>query len=499
MSKRAHNTGFSLARLGLVLLAASLAGCAAGPDFQRPATPGIARYTASPVAGVAGQTVSAPGELGAGQRFIQGLPIEAQWWRSLGSSELDALISQAFLASPNLAAARANVRQAQELVAAHAGFTLYPQVDAGLGAQRQRLSPTSQGLSGNAREFSLYKTSLELQYNLDLAGGTRRALEALAARADYRRFELHAAQLNLASSLALAAITRARLAAQLEATTALAGAQDEQLRLALERVRIGQAAPDEALGLQAQAEQIRAQLPALRKDLQHSEHLLAVLAGQAPGAATVPEFRLADFVLPTDLPLVLPSELVRRRPDIRAAEALLHAANAEYGVAVARLYPRLDLSASLGTQALTVGSLFGAGSAAWGLLAQLTQPLFDAGLPAEKRAALAAFDAAAANYQGVVLDALRDVADALRALDHDAQTIAAQAAADGAARASLTSIERQYGLGAVSYVQVLIARQQVQQSQNGLIAAQAQRLLDSAALLQALGGGGEPETPDDAA
>jgi outer membrane protein TolC len=163
------------------------------------------------------------------------------------------------------------------------------------------------------------------------------------------------------------------------------------------------------------------------------------------------------------------------------------------------LYPRLDLSASLGTQALTVGSLFGAGSAAWGLLAQLTQPLFDAGLPAEKRAALAAFDAAAANYQGVVLDALRDVADALRALDHDAQTIAAQAAADGAARASLTSIERQYGLGAVSYVQVLIARQQVQQSQNGLIAAQAQRLLDSAALLQALGGGGEPETPDDAA
>ena len=134
-----------------------------------------------------------------------------------------------------------------------------------------------------------------------------------------------------------------------------------------------------------------------------------------------------------------------------------------------------------------------------GLLAQLTQPLFDAGLPAEKRAALAAFDAAAANYQGVVLDALLDVADALRALDHDAQTIAAQAAADGAARASLASTERQYRLGAVSYLQVLIVRQQVQQSQNGLIAAQAQRLLDSAAFLQALGGGGEPEAPDNGA
>ncbi len=492
MSKRAHNTGFSLARLGLVLLAASLAGCAAGPDFQRPATPGIARYTASPVAGVAGQTVSAPGELGAGQRFIQGLPIEAQWWRSLGSSELDALISQAFLASPNLAAARANVRQAQELVAAHAGFTLYPQVDAGLGAQRQRLSPTSQGLSGNAREFSLYKTSLELQYNLDLAGGTRRALEALAARADYRRFELHAAQLNLASSLALAAITRARLAAQLEATTALAGAQDEQLRLALERVRIGQAAPDEALGLQAQAEQIRAQLPALRKDLQHSEHLLAVLAGRPPGAGALPDFTLAGFTLPAELPLALPSELARRRPDIQAAEALLHAASADYGVAVAKLYPQINLSVNLASQALSTGALFGGSSAAWSLIGQLTQPLFRPGLAAEKRATLAAFDAAAANYQSVVLEALREVADTLRAVENNAQALAALARADAAAQDALQSVERQYQLGAASYVQVLVAQQQAQQLRIARVAAQAERLASSVAVYQVLGGGLEP-------
>lgn len=478
------------------LAAAVLTGCAVGPDFLPPASPRVTGYTSVPLSA---QTASAATLHGEPQRVGVGRDIGASWWQALGSPRLDTLIEQALKSSPTLASAEATLRQAREWHAAQAGSTLYPRVDANAGAQRQRTNPSAQGQAGAGHEFSLFSASIGVRYRLDLSGGNQRALEALAARSEHRRYQLEGARLSLAGAIAQTAIARARLSGQVAAMQVLVQMQEEQLDLTRQRVRLGQAAGDEVLALQAQLEQTRAGMPALRKQLEHSEHLLAVLAGQAPGAATVPEFRLADFVLPTDLPLVLPSELVRRRPDIRAAEALLHAANAEYGVAVARLYPRLDLSASLGTQALTVGSLFGAGSAAWGLLAQLTQPLFDAGLPAEKRAALAAFDAAAANYQGVVLDALRDVADALRALDHDAQTIAAQAAADGAARASLTSIERQYGLGAVSYVQVLIARQQVQQSQNGLIAAQAQRLLDSAALLQALGGGGEPETPDDAA
>src|SRR5574337_1098897 len=211
--------------------------------------------------------------------------------------------------------------------------------------------------------------------------------------------------------------------------------------------------------------------------------------GRGPGAAAVPAFTLDEFRLPADLPVLLPSELVRRRPDIQASEALLHAATADYGVAVAKLYPQLDLSASLGTQALTTGALFGAGSAVWSVMAQLTQPLFNPGLPAQKRASLAALDAAAANYQAVVLDALRNVADALRALDHDAQALAAWAAADKAAQASVESIRSQYALGAASYVQLLIASRQAQQTRTSLVAAQAQRLADSAALYQAMGGG----------
>ncbi len=471
-----------------MLLAVLLGGCAVGPDFKRPAAPNVVDYTVTPVAA---QTDSAPTRLGEAQRLVTGMAVDAQWWRSFRSPKLDVLIETALTASPSLAAARATLRQAQELHAAQAGSTLYPQVDTGLGAQRQRMSPSALGQAGDARTFSLYNASVGVRYNLDLAGGNRRALEALAARADFRRYELDAARLTLAGNIASAAITRAQFDAQIEATVAILRAQEEQVQIARERVCLGQAAPDEVLSLQTQAEQTRAELPTLRKQMQQTEHLLAVLAGRAPGAGGIPEFSLADFTLPTELPLVVPSELVRRRPDVQASEALLHAANAEYGVAVAKLYPQINLSASLGSQALTTSALFGSGSAVWSLVGQLTQPLFNPGLPAEKRAALAAFEAAAANYQGVVLEALRNVADALRAAENDAQTLAALAAADEAAHGSLRSVERQYQLGTASYVQLLIAQQQAQQTRIGLAAAQAQRLADSVALYQAMGTGSD--------
>lgn len=468
------------------ILGALLAGCVAGPDFKRPEGPGIDRYTAAPMPL---QTSSNPMALGRAQHFDTGAGVSAQWWRALGSERLDAWIEQAFLTSPTLASARATLRQAQETASAQAASIRYPRIDANVTAQRERLNPNMLGQPGDPREFNLYNAGIGGHYRFDLAGGNRRALEALAARADFRRHELDGARLALAANITAAAITRARLDSQIEATQAMALAQDEQVNLTRERLRLGNASPDDVLAIEVQVGQTRAALSSLHKQLEQSEHLLAVLAGQAPGAAKVPEFTLEDFALPADLPVVLPSELVRRRPDIQAAEALLHAANAEYGVAVASLYPQLDLSASLGSQTLTTGSLFGAGSSVWNLMAQLTQPLLDPGLPARKRASLAALDAASANYQGIVLDALRDVADVLRALDHDAQALTSLAAADAAVHASSVSMEHQYTLGTASYVQLLMARQQLQQSRIGLVSAQAQRLSDSAALYQAMGGG----------
>jgi len=463
-----------------------LAGCAVGPDFRRPAPPEVSGYTSTPVAA---ETASAPTELGGSQRIIEAKRINLNWWQELGSTGLNNLIKEALENNPNLSAAEATLRQAKEIYSARAGSTLYPQVAGNFSGQRQRLNPVTLGQSGEAREFSLYNAGMGVQYNFDLFGGNRRALEALAARSEYQRYQLQGARLTLAANIATAAITQARLSMQIETVEKILRYQGEQLGLTLERVRLGNAAPDDALALQTQVEQTRSSIPLLRSQLQQNEHLMAVLTGRAPGAGQSPSFTMDDFTLPQELPLLVPSEVVRSRPDILGAEALLHAANAEYGVAISKLYPQLNLSANLGSQALTTGALFGSGSAVWSLVGQLTQPLFNPGLPAEKRAALAAFDAAAANYKAVVLESLRNVADVLRELENDSERLSALSAADAASQKFLNSTRLRYALGAASYYDLLIAEQQSQQTRLDLIEAKAKRLVNTVAFYQAMGGG----------
>ena len=475
------------------LLASLLAGCSAGPDFRPAAPPPDAGYAPGPLLL---RTASAEHTLlGEAQQVDAGMELGAPWWQQLGSAPLNALVAQALQASPTLVAAQATLRQAEESQAAQTGALQLPRVDASAGSQRQRTSPSAQGQAGDGRTFNLHNAGVGVRYQLDLAGGNRRALEALAARTDYRRYELEGARLALAASIVRAAVTQAQQAAQLDALAATVASQDGQLQLTRQRLALGQATQGDVLALQAQVEQARAGLPPLHKQHQHSAHLLALLAGQSPAAPGLPAFTLQDFTLPAQLPLLIPSELVRQRPDVQAAQALVHAANADYGVAVARLYPQINLSANLGAQALSAGALFGSGSAVWGLVGQITQPLFNPALPAERRAALAALDAATAHYQGVVLEALRSVADALRALEHDAETLAALARADAAAQSSLRQVQQQVALGAASHLQLLVAEQQAHSSRTPLAAAQAQRLLGSAALYQAVGAGwaGVPE------
>lgn len=322
--------------MAAVFAATLLAGCAVGPDFNRPAGPDVAGYTATPLAA---HTAAASTTLGESQRFVEGGLVKPQWWRELGSRQLDKLIAEALQASPTLAAAEATLRQAQEVYAARAGSTLYPQVNANLSSQSQRFSPSASGQTGDARDFNLYNAGLGMHYTFDLAGGTSSDLESLATKVDYQRFKLEGAKLTLATSIVTTAITRANLTAQIQAMEAILGSQEKQLGVTQDRVRLGQAIPDDVLALQTQVEQTRASIPLLRNQLQQNEHLLAVLAGQAPGAGGLPFISLQEFKLPVDLPLAVPSELVRNRPDIQAAEAMLHAANADYGVAIAKLYP----------------------------------------------------------------------------------------------------------------------------------------------------------------
>jgi NodT family efflux transporter outer membrane factor (OMF) lipoprotein len=473
---------------------AMLAGCTTvGPDFKTPDVPTTARYTRNPLP--ASATSAAVGQGGA-QRVVTDQAVSPEWWMAFGSTRLDGLVTQALHDSFTLAAAEATLRQAQQLHAAQAGSTLYPTVNARLGASRNRANAAGRGESGNQQTlYNLYNAGVAVNYNFDLFGGNRRALEALAAQADYQAYQLAGARLALAGNIVTTAFGQAQLGEQIAATETILKAQQDQLDIARKRFELGATSKTDVLALQTQVEQTRASLPPLRNKLEQADHLLAVLTAQAPGAADIPRFTLADFTLPERLPLVVPSELVRQRPDIQASTALLHAATAQYGVAVSNLYPQIDLSASLGTQALTTGALFGPGSMIWTLAGQLAQPLFNAGLKAGANAAEASLQAAGANYRQTVLEALRGVADTLRQLDNDAQALQAQAAADASARASLDLVQQQYRLGAASYLQLLTAQQQAQQTRIGLIAAQAARLADSAALYQAMGGG-VLDTPD---
>ncbi len=457
------------------LAAALLAGCTTvGPNFKVPDAPTVAGYTRQPLpAGVA-----------------SGLVVAADWWKSFNSPRLDDLVARALQHSPTLDAAAATMRHAQQLHQAQAGDTLYPTVNAKAGASRNQINPASFGQNGNSETlYNLYNVGAVVNYNLDLFGGNRRTLEALAAQADYQGYQLFGARLVLAGNVVTTVFGQAQLGEQIAASEAILLEQQKQLDIAHKRLELGAAAQADVLTLQTQVEQTRATLPALRNRLEQADHLLAALIGQAPAAADIPRFKLAEFTLPARLPLVVPSELVRRRPDIQASAALLHVATAQYGVAVSSLYPQIKLSANLATQALTTGALFGPGSMIWSLAGQLAQPLFNGGLKAGSNAAEASMEAAGANYRETVLEAMRSVADVLRQLDNDAQVLQAETAANTSAQASLRIVRDQYWLGAAGYLQLLTAQQQFQQTRIGLIAAQAARLADSAALFQAMGGG----------
>lgn len=471
---RIYKTLFLL--LGLI----TVSGCAVGPDFKSPDAPTVSAYTHSDKDSLSGDTQ---------QQLVKGLAVTTRWWKTFGSKKLDQLVKIALANNPSLASAQATLRQAEQVYAAKAGSSLYPTASVKLSAARNKINAAAFGQSSGGTIFNLYNAGVNVNYNLDIFGGNRRALEALAAKADYQHYQFAAARLTVAGNVVTTAFTQAQLAEQLAASEKILKAQQHQLDIARKRFALGAIARMDLLSLKTQVEQTRASLPALRNKLEQTNHLLAMLLGQAPAAVSLPQFQLSDFKLPGKLPLVVPSALVRQRPDIQSSMALLHVATAQYDVAVSDLYPQLNLSASMGSEALTTSALFGPGTIIWSVAGQLAQPLFNAGLRAGANAANASLQAAGANYKQTVLQALRNVADVLRQLDNDAQTLTAQRAADASSQEALKLVTHQYELGAASYLQLLTAQQQAQKTRINLIAAKAARLADTAALYQAMGGG----------
>lgn len=475
-------------RLRAAVVALLLAGCAAGPDFRRPAAPAVGSYTAG---AFPGETAAAPVAGGASQRFVAGDRIPSEWWALFRSEPLDRLVRRALADSPTLAAARATLRAAEESRRAQVG-ALLPAVDAKASASRQKISGATFGAQGAGfSPFNLYNASVNVTYALDVFGGTRRELEALQAEVDYQRFQLEGAWLALTANLVTTAVQEGALRALIAATREIIAAEEQQLELVERRFGLGGAARHDVLIQEAQLARTRATLPPLEKQLAQARHRLAVLAGRFPGdAGELPEFDLDRLELPGELPVSLPSSLARQRPDIRAAEELLHAASARIGVATANMYPQLTLTGGAGTETTRFRDLFAAGSSVWGLGAGLLQPLFRGGeLAAKRRAAVAAYEEAGSLYRETVLEAFRDVADVLRALEMDARTLKAQADAEAAARAALELAREQFRLGAASYLALLDAERQHQEARIGLVQARAARFADTAALFHALGGG----------
>jgi NodT family efflux transporter outer membrane factor (OMF) lipoprotein len=488
-----EGTGGSVLLLGLLL-----AGCAAGPDFKTPEAPvksNAYTYTASPLMHA---TVASEGKAGESQKFISGQDIPAQWWQVFHSEDLDKLIREALARSPNLASAQAALRQAQEGYNAQAGSALYPGVTGNLGAQREHASAVSTGIPGGTI-LNLYNASVSVSYNVDVFGATRRGLEATQAGVDAQKFQVEATYLALTANLVTTAIREASLRAQITATNEIIEAQSKQLTVMEQQFKLGSLPKANLLSQKTLLAQTLASLPALTKSLEQTRNQLAVYAGKLPGDADLPQFNLDTFQLPVDLPVSVPSALLRQRPDIRVSEAQLHQASAQVGVATANQYPQFSLTGSYGYTSPQSGSLFNNSMSFWSFGGGLVAPLFDAGsLSAKKRAAVAAYDLANAQYRATVLAAFQNVGDSLRALEFDAQSLKQQAAAEALAKETLDLTTKQYQLGAVNSLALLDAKRTYQSAKISLVQAQASRYADTAALFQALGGGwwNRPELAD---
>ena len=478
--------GTSTALLAAALTGGTLAGCTLGPNFLQPEPPKAETYLPEAqgdfvAGGIPGATA---------QSVVRSLDIPGRWWGVFQSAPLNRLIEEALGANPDIQVAVASLKAARENARVQRAG-LFPTLQGSFGAsQNQVPSSLSSPTADQSTNFSLFTAGLTVTYVLDLWGANRRQLESLDAVAEAQCFQLEGAYLSLAANVVAAAIQEASLRAQVEAAQRIIAAQRETLGILQRQTGLGAIPGGDVATQQAALAQVEATLPPLQKALALQRNLLATLTGRFPSDAPSERFELDQLTLPQELPLSLPAKLVEQRPDVRAAEANLHAATALVGVARANQFPQLTLNAGINTQALTSGMLFGPGLTGSVVGASFLQTILDGGaLAAKKRAAQAGLEQADAQYRSTVLTAFRGVADALRALEYDALALKATVEAERAAATSLGIARRRLDLGDTTYVTVLNAELLFRQATLTRVQAQAARLTDTAALYQALGGG----------
>jgi NodT family efflux transporter outer membrane factor (OMF) lipoprotein len=461
---------------------AILGGCAVGPDFVRPAPPDTDRYTREPQPEA---TVAADGQA---QHFTPGVAVTADWWRLFNSVQLDAVVRQAIANNQTLQASEESLRQSQDNLRAGYGL-FFPQVQAGLDVSRQRTAPMLQGSQATGTIFNLVTLSGTVSYALDVFGSARRTVESLRAQVDYQRYESMAAYLMLSANVVNTSIARAAYAAQIRATEQLIELEKEQLHLTEVQVRAGIAPYANVLSIRSLIAANQASLAPLKQQISQAEHLLATLEGVAPSRVTLPDIDLTGLSLPVDLPVSLPSALVNQRPDIMAAEAQMHVASAKIGVATAAMFPIISLNGTYGAASSSFSALSAASGRFWSIGPSVSTPVFQGtSLWYSRRAAIDAYQQSQAIYRQTVLSAFQQVADSLKALEHDAEALQAQVEAQRTAGEALNLVQVNYRAGLAAYLDVLTADVQFHEATIAYLQAVAQRLQDTVALFVALGG-----------
>jgi len=483
-----------------VIIFSGLTACAVGPNFNRPSKPESENYSVYPVVV---KTQAAAVTQGEAQEFNQSRDIPYDWWTLFHSEQINALIERALKNNPDIQTAQASVLQAQELANAQRGM-FFPSVSASYTPSRNKvagnMSTATPGPQANgdvlqetapqATYYNFHVSQLNVGFVPDVFGLNRREVESADALTAAQKFQLHAAQITLATHVFSVAIEQALLQTEIESTKNIVASNEELLEIIRKQLKRGLVS---ALDVAAQENALAAAkqtLIPLELQLQKNHHLLAALQGDYPDRAFDDRIKLDALNLPQELPLSLPSTLVEQRPDVRAAEEQLHYASAQTGVAIANRFPQFNISGAIGGMADTPNWMFKSGGSFFNLSANITDVIFDGGvLRAKSRAAKAALTAAGAQYRSTVITAIQNVADTLLTLQSDALALNVAAAAAHASKESVLISRKQFDLGAINYQTLLVAEQNDQQAQINLSQAQAARLIDTAALYQSLGGG----------
>ncbi len=497
-------------RLAMVLSCAALAAsCAVGPHYHPPTAPANAGYTPTPLPD---SSAAAPIHGGEAQHLVSGQDIPFAWWEQFQSPALNALVERALKANPTVTAAQAALVQAQELVYAQQGF-FFPTVGANYNFQRTKIAgnftvddaPGTQGNGDNLNPplldlknsphtaplyYDYHTAQLNVGFVPDVFGANWRQVESQAAQRDAQRFALEATYITLASNVVAAAIQEASLRAQIAATLEIIAAQERCLAVLRNQLQLGFAMRIDVAAQETALAQARAALPPLQEQLEQTRDLIRALAGQMPNHDVPETFELDALSLPRDLPLSLPAKIIEQRPDVRAAEAQLHALSAQVGVAVAAMLPQFSITGADGGNADQFAWMFRKGGPFWNLVGNASQPVFEGGtLLHRKHAATEALKQAAAQYQSSVLTAYQNIADTLHASLSDADALAADAREEHAAKVAYDLTQRQLDSGYVNYLTLLAAETTYCQALIQRVQAQAARYGDTVALFQALGGG----------